>query len=412
MTGVCKTLAGNRGTVIPPGVRLRWIHLRRVLGWLLWPVLATLASGAAKPDYSKALDFGIKLQRDFGRRHSQAVIDRLDEDQLRRKVFSAYTEEVVSSPEVLALWNDGFYPGFLSRLKQLDGLQQMILTRVLSLDGTRLLECELVGKEGYIQLVYWELAENAEGTITIVDQRIRGEELSYSRRLKHLFLLEGFSSGVAVGDDEMDLERESAGCHLRVKEALAALDKNQFDAAFQLWADLPEEVKKTAIWRDVRFTLAARGGKLALESLQADIQAGKPGIDHLLCYNAAIERADYPTAQRELDQVLMDTYDAPVFQAMKCELLSKTHHEKEALQLATGVYQLNPYAFAAYLQAATAAVALADLPAAQTVMQDWAQVYAPSLIDALVKKHPDLEKLLQSPAYQKWLNAAPPVKPT
>lgn len=395
------------------GVMPSWSHPRRYLSALMLLALgATLAAGATRPDYNAARTFGYELQQDFAKRHAAAVIDRVGEEGLRRKAFAAYGDELASSAVVMAAWKDIFYPGFLQHLRQLDTQNQMILQRVLSLDGVRLLECVLVGRNSSSQLVYWELAEDPDGRIRIIDQRVLGEELSYSRRLKHLFLLDGFPSMVLVGEEEMDLERESAGCHQRVREALALMEKNQLNDAFHLWADLPEEVRKTAIWRDVRFSMASRDCEPAINSLQADIQEGKPGIDPVLRYNVAIAREDYPTALRAIDEVLMETHDAPLFQALKCDLLTKTHHAREGLQFATEIYQLNPYAFAAYLQAAEAAVALDDLKAAQGVMRAWSQVYAPAKIDDLLKTQAELEKLRRSPAYQEWLKAAPPAKAT
>jgi hypothetical protein len=389
----------------------RWSKTRPYLhGLVLSLLLSVAARGTVRPDYTAARIFGVKLQQDFAKRHSAAIIERLDEQALRKKVFAAYTEEVASSAEVTALWTGVFYPGLLARLKELDGQEQMVLERVLSLDGTRLLECELVSKEGNIQLVDWELAEDGEGRIHIVDQRILGEELSYSRRLKDLLLLEGYASMVMVSDDEMDLERESAGHHMRVKEALTLLGNGAVDEAFRRWSELPEEIKHMAIWRDLRLSMAYQGSERAIKSLQADVQEGKPGIDPLLRYNVAIHQADYAAALREMDRVLMETHDAPLFQALKCELLTKTNRAKEGLQMATTVYQLNPYAFAAYLQAAKAAVALPDLDAAQAVMRDWAQVYPAPVIDGIVKTQPELEKLRQTPAYQEWLKATPPAK--
>ncbi len=407
-----KILAARAWTVMSPDVTPNWSNRRGRLACLVWlAVGAVVAAGATRPDYNASRAFGFELQQDFAKRHSAAVIDRVGEEALRRKTFAAYSDEVASSSEVMTAWKDVFYAGFLQHLKQLDTQEQMVLERVLSLNGTRLLECILVAKNGSTRLVYWELAEEPDGKIHIIDERMQGEELSYSRRLKHLFLLSGFSSTVLVGDEEMDLERESARCHERVREALAVMEKGAFDEAFRRWSDLPEEVKKTAIWRDIRFSMASRGGEMATKSLQADIQDGKPGIDPVLRYNAAMAHQDYPTALDAIDEVLMATYDAPLFQALKCELLTKTHRAKESLQMATNIYQLNPFTFAAYIQAAEAAAALDDLKAAQAVMHDWSQVYASSRIDDLVKTLPGLEKLRGSPAYREWLKAAPATAP-
>ena len=188
---------------MPPSVIPCWSHPRRSLACLvLLAVGATAAGGATRPDYSAARAFGFELQQDFAKRHAAAVIDRMGEEALRRKAFAAYTAEAASSAEMLAAWKNVFYAGFLQRLKQLDSQDQMVLERVLSLDGTRLLECLVVAKNGATQLVYWELAEDPDGKIHISDMRILGEELSYSRRLKHLFLLDVLSSMVLVGEEE------------------------------------------------------------------------------------------------------------------------------------------------------------------------------------------------------------------
>jgi len=376
---------------------------------MLGALMPAASGGAAKPDYTAARAFGYELQQDFAKRHSAAIVDRMGEDALRRKVFAAYTDEAATSAELLAAWKNVFYPGFLTRLKQLDVDEQMVLERVLSMDGTRLLECELIAKNGASQLVYWELAEEGDGRIRITDQRLLGEELSYSRRLKHLFLIGGFSSMVLVGDEEMMLERESDGSHERVREALLAMDKGAMDEAFRGWSDLLN-LKQTAIWRDLRLTMASRGSELATQSLQADIQQDNPGIDPVLRYNVAVAQKDYVAALRAIDEVLMKTHDAPSFQALKCDLLTKLHRAKEGLQLATGLYQLYPYDYLAYLQAAKAALSLTDLPAAQGVMHDWAQVATPAAIDAVVKTQPDLEPLRLSPAYQEWLKTVLPAK--
>ncbi len=383
---------------------------RRGGSWLiLFAVIAAAAGGAVRPDYNAARSFGFALQQDFAKRQSAAVIERVDEDALRRKVFAAYTDEVASSAGLAAAWKNVFYPGFLQRLKQLDEDSQMVLQRVLSLDGTRLLECELYARKGGSQLVYWELGEDADGKIHLTDQRLLGEELSYSRRLKHIFLVGGFSSMVLVGDEEMALERESDGSHERVREALEVMDKGALDEAFQRWSDL-RNLKDTAIWRDVRLTMALRGGEKAMKSLQADIQAGDSAIEPVLRYNVAVSHQDYAMALRAMDELLKETHDAPGFQALKCDLLIKTHRAKEGLQLATGIYQLNPYSYAAYLQAAKAALSLDDFKTAQGVMRDWSQVCTPAIIDDILKTEPDLEPLRQTPAYQDWLKAPPPPK--
>lgn len=378
-------------------------------GWLFL-VAGMAARGATRPNYDAARAFAFELQQDFAQRHSVAIIERVDESALQQKVFSAYSPEVAHSSEATSTWKNVLFPRFVDGLRSRDICLQLSFGRVLNLNGNRMLEFVLVNGNGSIEQIYWEVAEGADGRIRITDQRLSAENLSYTQRTRHLMLLSAGVPTVQVDAEERDLERACAKYHSLVTKTLAAMRDDKLEEAFLLWSGMPDDVKQTAIWRDMRMTIAVRGGALAIANVQADLKAGRPGVDPIVLYNVAMRRNDYDAALRAMDDVLVETHDSPVYRALRCDLLTRMHRARESLQAARDLYRLNPYMFAGYVQATQAAMSLEDSEAAMGVLQDWAQIYAPTKIDDFLKAQPEFEKLRSSPAYRDWLQAAAPVR--
>jgi len=388
---------------------LRCCRLECLLGGGIFLAAALAGTGATRPNYEASWAFGFELQQDFAKRHSAAIIDRLDEAALRQKVFSAYPAETANSLDATKTWKEALFPKFVDGLKSRDSCLQLSFGRVLNLNGNRTLEFVLVNRDGSIDQIYWDVAEGADGQIRITDQRVASEYLSYTKRTRDLMILNAGIPTVHVDDDERGLEQASAKHHSRVGKTLSLMRDDKLDEAFALWSEMPDEVKESAIWRDLRMTMAMRGGAAAVASVQDDIQERRPGVEPLLLYKAAMRRGDFEAALRAIDDVLVKTYDSPVYRAMRCDLLTKMNRPKYSLTAATELYRLNPYMFAGYVQAVRAAMVMEDFPAAVGVLRAWTEIYAPAMIDAFLKAQLGFEKLRNSPAYQDWLRTAAPV---
>lgn len=364
--------------------------------------LALAVAHAARPSYEAAVEFGRTLLAEYPKQGGRWLTARLDGDALYRTTFEPLGTEALESASLRDLWKATLLPAVHNEFKVLDTLPVVLAPRVQLLNGKRALECTFTSDTGHFQVLILRLDAKPNGEIVITDFHRVGPALEMSRRMRHLFLMLGVSRAPGLDDEERALSWASEGIQSRVNESLRLLGSGQPDQAFNTWERLPEEVRASRIWQELRDSMALAGSARAKASMQKAYQQGKlaNGLLRLECARAAKDQAAVLAAW---DAMLADSHQPPFLQAVKAGELLDGGRMAEALAMARNTYARYPISGTAYVIALNAACKLGSTPEAVDVLRDWGVVLPRKAIDDILKVEARFAGLLKSDAYRKWL---------
>lgn len=367
---------------------------------------AGLHAAESRPDYYAARAFAAELQQDFNQRNCIALLDRLDREALRLRVFRPLGTAMMEDGRVRAAWTSSLLPAVEDQIQHLDHMSTLAVGRVILLaDGDRALECIFFDDKDAFRLLTLRLQQAPDGHIGICDLKSLGSALDASHRIRQSLLLRGLVSNELLSDEEMDLQRCVERDRPQIFQTLHLLDKGDAAEAYRVWSNVSEDLQQSAMGRELRAQLAEKGSKKAAEAMRADWRE-HPAANPFAAYSLAVADHDLPRAMAALDLVLEETQQLAFLRGVKAGLLLQTGHTEEALRLAQNVCELTPINGASYLTAITAAAELQRPQVALELLQRWNHVSTTQGIDSLLKTQAGtflgLKTFLKSAAYQDW----------
>lgn len=366
---------------------------------------ATLAGGV--PTYDAARAFGFELQSAHGQTKGKAFVERVSAEGMRRRVFAPLGANSVNLPEVQTMWEQGLWPALSQEIEKIGNAPALYVEQIGLIEGERVITGILSGEKIGLYCVCLWLEERGDGKIHIVDLRLSGQSLEFTRRLRHTLVLLGAPYSDALDEEERTLAFASAAFAEPAQRALAAMHDQQADAAFAHWNQLRHELGSTRLWRDMRDTLMQSGSTVARESWLAEQRAGK-SANALLELNHERQSPDKSAALAAFDRLIAEGLNSPALRAEKASLLLEAGRPAEALQLAREVYRLNPFGVHACLVAMRAALRLEQPDLALEALRHWGRVAGNEPVDQLLAGLEDAATLRASAAYKEWRRGAAP----
>lgn len=367
------------------------------------------AALAIKPAALEARTFGYQLQQEFVTSKSKALTNHFDPEAMWRRVFAPFGIATMEDPETPKIFKAQFLPSLVSDLTVFDSYQTLFLSRVLLIEDARYLEFVLVDESGRFQILLARLHQQTDGAIGISDLWMHGAHLEVSRNLRDTLIVSGVPATGVLDDEEMTLALQMPAIRPAFNQLFYEIGQGQLEAAFTQWLRVPEDVKKTRFWRYLRMRLVFMGSVSALGNLQHAIKEGSEA--NALVQLSYAEESHTPEGRlRLLDRALRSRQEMPFLQVTKAGVLLEMGRNREALNLARDVYELNPFSISAYLIAVQAAHLLGDEKAVKAALQQWVVLSPASEIDKLIRTTPDLEGCLTSAAYVAWKEKQPSAK--
>lgn len=377
-------------------VRLRW-----AAAWAIFAGMA-LTAFAVKPDYAAARAFGYELQLDCAQRKFEAVRARLNEDAVMNRIMASFDVDERKNPKFIEVWEEKLFPEFCRSLEQASR-RRLLFSRVLSLEGARYVEFECLGSIGNAQLLRLRLHEGPDGEVSIEDYSLSGGFLECTARIRQTLLAQGISSTVNPGPEDLALELESRSQVSLIRGALHASSSGDMKQALATWNGLSDALKETAFWKDVRTAMAESGYKPALQEIEAEVRARKPGCEPYVRYTITKAMARPDEALEALEVLQIQTQGAPIVRQLKAETLISMGRPEEAWKLARETYELNPLVWSSYLTAVKAAVSGGRNDRAMETLQAYSRIISAASVDEQVSAITDLEGFRRSADYKAWL---------
>ena len=360
-----------------------------------------LAKAVVRPDYFGAKQFSAQLQADFAKQHSQALIERIDREAMKTRVFSTFGKDAIESASAAIAWDQHIYPSLVRELGVLDTMTQFLPCRIELVDGMRVIESVVVNDKGEFRgLLLW-LGMASDGTTKIVDIRFLGSSQEFSRRIRQVMIL--FGSKAAGVPDSEELALESLGQKNRktISSAFEALRHNDPDEAFRRWSQADPELQSTRIWKDLRSTMAANGSALARQQIEQEHDTSSDN-DSFTWYVLAMSHGDRKQALAALDGVLDQTRNLSFFRLLKGSLLLDEGRANEALELAEELYSLEPLLVGPHILAMRAALSMGKTDAAIRSLRHWNLVFSRTSIEGLLPNDALVTKFRGTQEYKEW----------
>jgi hypothetical protein len=369
------------------------------LGWLLSCVPLGLL--AARPSYDDAMRFGRELQQEYGKNLSKALISRLDDDSLRQQVFSVYGADLMDSEKAKSAWQTSYRPSWVQDLTFLDAFGTLVASRVLYLEGSRALECVLIGNTGGFQFITLWLTQKIDGRILINDYKFLGSSLTMGQRLRHVCLLMGAPYSAVLTDEEQDVLYRGESCRPEMAALFRAYSQNDLPEAYRRWLSLSPEVKALRIMQNFRDRMAVMGCEPAAKQLVEEYRQGKL-LNSFLKFIYAHKAGDRTGTLAGLDAVIAESHHPPFLLAQKAEFLIRYDRASEAWTVATETYQLHPFCGSAYLAAMHAAAALKRPTQAVQALDAWSRLIPAEEIERIIQPDETFAELLRSAEFVAW----------
>jgi hypothetical protein len=380
--------------------------MRAVLWVLIACCVSRFCSAAVRPEANAAFTFGVQLQVEFSKRHGDALVDHLNIESLRQRVFASFDPDGPFTEGWVKLWNQYGLPPVLDELKAFGPGYSLVLDRVGLIDHARWLQCVLVDKQGRFRILELRLCEPRIGEIAIDDLHFGGGMMEISRVLRHTLLLLGMRPNHTADAEELQVAiacERYLGLTGDLVRKVAAGDLN---TAFQRLRLLPEDVQHTRIIQDYRNRLALAGHEGARTNLRDDLNSGRTRNAFLRF--SFPEAADPKAALAILDQLTEEYHGSPFLRAVKAESLTNAGESGTGLELAEEVYGRNPFCFTAYPVAIHAALALHRPERAMLAVEAFARVFTPVEVDQVLATDRAFDGFRATPEYKAWLAKAPP----
>lgn len=372
--------------------------------------LATGLHAAAKPDYNTARTFAAELQQDFNQRNCIALLDRLDREAMRLRIFRPLGEDVAESADAKTVWTSSMLPVAEDDLQSLDHMTTLVVGRIILLtDGDRALECIFLNDTDAFRVVTLRLHEGPDGHVAICDVKFLGSKLEFTQRFRQNLILGGFKSHALLPDDELDLQHMAEHDSSNIHTTMTALNIVQPEYAYEVWSHTAEELQQSPMGKDLRARIAAKGSKKALAAMHKEWQTD-PASNPMAAYNLALSANDLPQASVAVDLMLQETQQLAFLRGIKAGILLKSGQAEEALRLSRDVCELTPINGVCYVTGVRAAAELQRPQVALELLQQWSHIATGTSIDQVLKIEvapgSGLDAFLKSAAYQDWLREA------
>lgn len=360
---------------------------------------ATLAGSV--PNYDAARAFGFELQNAHAQTKGKALVERVSAEGMRRRIFAPLGANSVNLPEVHTMWKQALWPALSQEIEKIGDAPSFYVEQIGLIEGERVITGIVSGETTGLYCVCLWLEERGDGKIHIVDLRLSGQSLEFTRRLRHVLVLLGAPYSDALDEEERTLAFASAANAAPAQRALAAMHDQQADTAFAHWDQLHHELRATRLWREMRDTLMRSGSTGARESWLAEQRAGK-SANAMLALNHVRQSPEKSAALAALDRLIAEGLNSPALRAEKAAVLLEAGRPAEALHLARAVYQLNPFSVHACLVATRAALRLERSDLALESLRHWGRVVGNEPVDRLLAGLEDADALRASAAYKEW----------
>ncbi|MEO6005229.1 MAG: hypothetical protein ABIZ04_09555 [Opitutus sp.] len=359
------------------------------------------AKAGTRPDYFSARSFGAELQGDFQVRRSTAIVERLNGEAMRVRVFGPFGKEALADERGVEMWNKFSLPGLVRDLGTYDVGFTFVVNRVLVVDASRFLECLLISEQNHIVFLLLRLTQSDDGKIRIADMQFSGSELEVSRSIRQTLILLGYRTDQLLEPEEEGLSRAISKHSMNAAEIFTAINEKDYGLAFGFLQSNYGELNHTRIWRELRNRLAFLGSKSAMRNLEAECASGEP-TNSLLSFGILSNKGDKQRALAALEQTIRDFHQPAVLCAIRAGLLIDLNRNEEALASAENLSELNPLSGSSWRVAILAAVNLQKPASAIRALNGWAKIAPRSEIDAILQHEPALTKFLASPDYLAW----------
>lgn len=362
---------------------------------------------AGVPNYDATRAFGFELQNAHAQTKGKAFVERVSAEGMRRRVFAPLGANSVNLPEVRTMWEQALWPALSQEIEKIGDVPSFYVEQIGLIEGERVITGILSGETTGLYCICLWLEERGDGKIHIVDLRLSGQSLEFTRRLRHMLVLLGAPYSDALDEEERTLAFASAANAGPAQRALVAMNEQQADTAFAQWNQLDHELRSTRLWREIRDTLMRSGSTPARESWLAEQRTGKAS-NALLELNHVRQSPDKSAALAAFDRLIAEGLNSPALRAEKAALLLEAGQLAEALALSREVYRLNPFSAHACLVALRAALRLEQSDLALEALRHWGRVVGNEPVDQLLASLDDNATLRASAAYKEWRALASP----
>jgi hypothetical protein len=385
----------------PRVTRLAGRHAILIVGLTM---AACVRLQASAPDLEQVRQFIINLEHDYPERPIEALVSRMDEREVRRRIIGPRS---VDSDYPWLNWNNYIAPELRMKLEVLNGAPTFLVARPIRSGNERLLECGFADSHGVPVLVTLTLVGGELGLVHVADVQVAGDPFSFTTMIRQHCLLQNIPWASLLDAEEIDLHSYGETYGKQIKELFVARNKSGPDVMFQEWIRLPGNLREMRYWRYVRTQLAFSGSEKALANLQQAIRDGED-VDPFVRLRLAQEKDDYPAALSAIDDILVRNQVPVLYRCVRANLLAQSGHLAEAYDTYRDIVELTPYTTVAYLGAITAAARLQRPEQALQMMRRWTLIAAPAQIDAVIAGLPELAGLRATDGYKSWLTASPP----
>jgi hypothetical protein len=326
---------------------------------------------------------------------------------MMQRVFGRAVKDAPEFETLKKVWAGQFQPMLSRQLEAYDSYGLFIPARVILSFDVRAVECVLARPEGTFLLVTLRLSESPTGEVRIENLQFAFSNLDVAGALRHTMLLLRVPLPGIIDPEEIEVAHLGTAHGLKTSLAFKAINAGDLKTGAQLWLNLPDEVRATRIWKDVRNRLAFQGSAVALDQLEAEARAGAGGTPFTR-FALAVKTKDSARSLAAIDDVLVAHQRLAWFQVVKTGLLVEAGRTEEALALSRDLCDLLPASPSAYSAAFHAAVAAEKSAAALEALQRWSKVSRAEEVDKAVGAMPvpSIAAFRKSAAYESWRNQA------
>jgi hypothetical protein len=362
-------------------------------------ILAVLTASGIEPSYETAWKFAAALEQDYAKERLNALVARCDSERMFQRMVRPLGGSEASDPKAKEAWEKFYWPAVVGDLKNLSSYETLFTDVIALVEGDRVIQFVLQKPDGMFLLLAVWLEARPDGKVVITDYRTMSQSLQATQRMRALVVHFSGDVGLASDDDELALAMEAKTSYA-IRLALDDLGKGNPKVAFTRLLAVPDRVKQTRLWRDLRDGMAFMGYAPALENALKD-----SSINPVIALSHAHQRQNAAAKVNAFGALAHKSLHSPFARAMRANALLESGQTKEAFESARELYSLNSSLRVACYVAASAAARMRQDQDALAALQVWARTVPPKKIDESLSADPSLAQFRQSEGYRQWLKA-------
>lgn len=383
--------------------RFRPASSRRSGWFLLFSCLIALpAAGQIRPSLVQSREFARQLEIDYAKSGPKALLDRIDHSAMAQswaESFGATEQEEEQLAKELTINVTSALDAILASLSQ---FPQLVVSRILTVENERQLECLFSSNTKGIFFYILTLKESSSGRITLHDLRSLTDKESFLTINRQMLILMGTTAHAPLSGSEEDLAFVMRGARGAGRLCVALMMQKNYNDAFAAWLRLPAAIQPTRAWREIRDRLAHLGSVKASGHLGQEMARGPVSDSAFSRYVYFARRGNLEESIAAIDQALEQNYQMPALQTLKMEDLLSLSRLDEAEAIARRIRELDPLLYGGYLGSIRVAIRRGQPEKALEETRQAARLIPLEDLHALLSTDAQMYEFLKSPSYLEW----------